>query len=595
MFQFTWFDKAMFTKEIVPTVQEPDDFIILNNDHELYLTYWCEHCLECAAPECYGVCKNWVRRYDGKCKLYYYGIYKNNNFKNFPQAAQLKFRPWGKLRTQVSNSAKTYKKTIGFSNKIVFGHKVAMFFSKLTRFLSKRCIPNKIVDRLIKHRLDASKQPKKKLYFLLQLYSEIDKSYNFVVDMKNLGNTVKKLSLKVNKGYNQLYVDVSDIICDKMIYIEMYPENSMEAEIVILNADFLTADVTNMLSTKVDTNPAKYIKCVAWDLDNTLWDGILIESEPNTVKLKNGVLERIQQLDKRGIIQTIVSKNYYDEAITELKRLNIYDYFVAFRINWNPKSNNIRELAQELNINVNTFAFCDDSPFERQEVLDELQCVRVYKEDTDFLALPEFDVPITNDAIERRKMYQTELKRKEQQKVYSGDNIDFLKNSELVIHISKIDETEKLKRAHELVNRTNQLNLSGNRYDEIRFEKIVKDESLGKSLVITAKDKFGTYGQVAFLLYIIEDEALIITEYAMSCRVAKKYLESALFAYLAKTYNKKTIILNGINNSKNHLLIETLESIGFVNQSNIAHELHLVLKDIDNIVGRDIVSVESEI
>jgi HAD superfamily phosphatase (TIGR01681 family) len=110
--------------------------------------------------------------------------------------------------------------------------------------------------------------------------------------------------------------------------------------------------------------PAAKVKCVAWDLDNTLWSGILVEDGPERIRLRPEVLAVIQELDQRGIIHTIVSKNTHEQAWAVLQALGLADYFVFPAINWGSKSANLRQVAKRINIGLDSFAFVDDTPFE---------------------------------------------------------------------------------------------------------------------------------------------------------------------------------------------------------------------------------------
>ena len=110
----------------------------------------------------------------------------------------------------------------------------------------------------------------------------------------------------------------------------------------------------------------KEIKCIVWDLDNTIWDGTLTESK--NVKLKHYIKDIIGELDARGILNSIASKNNYGDAVEKLKEFGIYEYFLYPEINWNPKSSSIANIQKNLNIGIDTFMFIDDQQFELDEV-----------------------------------------------------------------------------------------------------------------------------------------------------------------------------------------------------------------------------------
>jgi len=123
------------------------------------------------------------------------------------------------------------------------------------------------------------------------------------------------------------------------------------------------------------TEPKK-IKCVVWDLDNTLWEGTLVEDGIDKLILKSGIREVIEELDRRGILQSIASKNNHDEAMSALKRFGIEEYFLSSQIFWRPKSEAVQTIARQLNIGLDTLLFVDDSEFELQEVSGVHQSVR---------------------------------------------------------------------------------------------------------------------------------------------------------------------------------------------------------------------------
>src|SRR5689334_8960196 len=108
------------------------------------------------------------------------------------------------------------------------------------------------------------------------------------------------------------------------------------------------------------------VKCLVWDLDHTVWEGILLE-DPE-VRLRPGVAEVLAELDGRGILHSIASRNDHDLAMAKLKELGLDEYFLYPKVNWGTKSESIAAIAKDLNLGVDAFAFIDDQPFEREEV-----------------------------------------------------------------------------------------------------------------------------------------------------------------------------------------------------------------------------------
>src|SRR5436309_16001842 len=117
------------------------------------------------------------------------------------------------------------------------------------------------------------------------------------------------------------------------------------------------------------------IKCVVWDLDNTVWDGILLED--STVTLRPHVVEILKTLDARGILHSIASKNDHATALAKLKEFGLDEYFLYPQMNWNSKAANVQSIVTSINIGMDTVAFMDDDPFEREEIRHSLPEVLV--------------------------------------------------------------------------------------------------------------------------------------------------------------------------------------------------------------------------
>src|SRR5258706_14052724 len=118
------------------------------------------------------------------------------------------------------------------------------------------------------------------------------------------------------------------------------------------------------------------VKCLVWDLDNTLWGGRLLED--GEVPLAEPVRELIKLLDARGILQSIASKNDHDQAWAKLEQLGVAEYFILPHIGWTPKFESIRAIAAELNFAYATMAFVDDQATELASVSYYLPDVRCY-------------------------------------------------------------------------------------------------------------------------------------------------------------------------------------------------------------------------
>lgn len=594
MFQYTWFDKASFTKEIRPRESIPDEFILPKDIDSVQGCYYGEHCLECAVPLCYGNCEYWKEREDRKCRKFYYGIYDNPNFPQFAYAAQMRFYEWAKLWSRVYTFS---EKLSGDKKRDLRNKRISLFIRKMSRGLRAISPTFKlsggwewwIKNILAKKQGDISAE-----WFLFQAYVDDEEAFNLFIDVSSEKGLRMREQICLKKGYNQQLIPIKGAFSfdENNLQVAIYPENNYHAELVILMADFV-----NILNDKFGTictkaGHAEKVKCVAWDLDQTIWNGILMESDPEKLKLREGILPILNELDQRGIINVVVSKNSENEALKVLERLDIKDFFVGWMINWNPKSSNIEALADAININIDTFAFIDDSPFERNEVAVRAPKVRVYDEKIigTLLSLPEFDVIKTADGSKRRRMYQEEFQRRKIRQKEFCDTYDFLRACKLVITIRKPITDEQKKRGYELVQRTNQLNLSGRKYSEKEFDHILEDRS-SDSFVMSAKDRYGEYGQIAYIRIERERDSAVVTEFAMSCRVAGKCIEHAVILWIMKEYQVQRVVFKGINTKKNHLLIKSLSELGMENNSDDEDYLYLMINRDKEIEHSDIVSI----
>jgi methoxymalonate biosynthesis protein len=247
------------------------------------------------------------------------------------------------------------------------------------------------------------------------------------------------------------------------------------------------------------TGSESVIKCLAWDLDDTLWQGTLLEGDQ--VRLPDMVREVIVELDARGILQSVASKNDREDAWGRLEQLGIAEYFVVPEISWGPKSDAVRRIAERLNFAYHTIAFIDDQPVERAEVSFHLPEVRCYPaEQVSMLpTLPEFSPAVTTvDSRRRRQMYQAGFRRNAERADFAGPDEEFLRSLHLVMRIGRATD-EELSRVEELTVRTSQMNATGVHYSDATLRSLLADPQ-HEVLVVTLTDRFGPHGAVGILL-----------------------------------------------------------------------------------------------
>jgi methoxymalonate biosynthesis protein len=260
------------------------------------------------------------------------------------------------------------------------------------------------------------------------------------------------------------------------------------------------------------------VKCLVWDLDNTLWQGTLME-DPG-VRLSSEIQDVIITLDSRGILQSVASKNDYDLAWRRLEDLGIANYFVLPRINWGRKSDSVMEIAGQLDFALSTVAFIDDLPNERAEVSFHASEVRCYAADQALAlpALPEFSPAIvTVDARRRREMYQASFCREAEKESFTGPDEEFLRSLDLEMHIKRAAK-EDLARVEELTLRTSQMNATGVHYSDEDLLGLLADPA-HEVLTVTLTDRFGPHGAVGVLLLEYHPAVWHLRLLATSCRV----------------------------------------------------------------------------
>ncbi|ALG12170.1 HAD-IIIC family phosphatase [Kibdelosporangium phytohabitans] len=273
------------------------------------------------------------------------------------------------------------------------------------------------------------------------------------------------------------------------------------------------------------------VKCLVWDLDNTLWNGTILEDGRTTVA--DGVEAVIKTLDSRGILQAVASKNDHEVAWARLEELGVAEYFVASRIWWHPKSRSVREIAEQLRFAPGTVAFIDDQPAERAEVNFHLPEVRCYPAE-DALRLPELPefspAVVTVDASQRRAMYRAAGLREAERSGFSGPDEDFLRSLELEMRVVRAGEAE-LTRVEELTLRTSQMNATGVHYSDTTLRELL-DDPRHEVLVTTLTDRFGPHGAVGVLLVEKHQAVWHLKLLATSCRVVSFGAGTAILNWL---------------------------------------------------------------
>ncbi len=340
----------------------------------------------------------------------------------------------------------------------------------------------------------------------------------------------------------------------------------------------LAFNLANIIKSLLGKNK----KVLALDLDNTLWGGVVgddgvegieIGEETATAECFKAFGEYVKKHKEIGVMLTVASKNDHDNAIAGLNHpdgvLRPED-FVVIKANWETKDRNLAMTAAEMDLGVDSFVFADDNPTERELVRRSIEGI----------AVPEFTDPVkyiktldrngyfevtsfSPEDIKRNEMYKANVKRAE----LSHDFVDYGE----YLHSLKMTAEIKgfapiyLQRITQLINRSNQFNLTTRRYTQPEIEHIAEDDNY-ITLYGKLTDIFGDNGVVAVVIGKVTDEVCHIDLWLMSCRVLKKDMEYAMLDTLVaecKAKGVKTIRGYYYPTSKNNMVKDLYSDFGF--------------------------------
>jgi FkbH-like protein len=344
--------------------------------------------------------------------------------------------------------------------------------------------------------------------------------------------------------------------------------------------NLLSRDLASMVAGLL----GKSKKCLVLDLDNTLWGGVIGDAGVEGISLGRGnpVGEAFldfqaycRKLKKRGVLLAVCSKNNAEIAKTTFENhpemvLKLED-FSAFIANWDDKATNIRKIASELNLGLDSFVFVDDNPAERALVRQFLPEVAVPELPDDPALFRRaldhrnyFETwTLTSEDLERSGYYAADSKRKE-----AAANItdlpDFLRSLQQVCMMSAFDEIN-LQRAVQLTNKTNQWNLTTRRMTEGEIRQYMSDPSYF-TLWVRHRDKFGDSGLIALVIARQTVEIMEIENWLMSCRVINRGVEDCVFEEMLSEARRRGVkVVRGIYRptAKNAMVAEFYSELGF--------------------------------
>ena len=499
---------------------------------------WSEHCTECAWPTCYTTCELYSPREDGRCRRFLDGMVRINHSSAVNgYLLKVRFKRWGKLWTpgtlnmlSMERAAKREARdhSIGTALYQIPLPQPVKRFAVTKRYSYKKRLA--IRNTGLGHATS----------LLLESFNPADRPISLTLTLRPVDGDRRvafQRQLVLAPGFSRTRVPISEI--ERLVNLreafglELVPNESEDGTTLFFGLMDFVEEAADLSATH-----GGKVKCVVWDLDNTLWKGVLVEEGAEKLKLRAGVVEVIADLDQRGILQSVASKNNHDDAMAALQRLGLSDYFLHPQICWGPKSVAIDNIVRLLNIGRDTLLFVDDSPFERGQVQSACPDVRVL-DAVDLLSIPQLpccQAPVTAESMARRHMYRVEQDRQAVAQTFCDDYQSFLKDCVIEVTLSPLT-AENEERVHELTQRTNQMNFSGTRYDRQMLRTLQQTPYI-ETYVITCQDRFGSYGIVGF--GVVDRREPRLTDLMFSCRIQAKRVEHAVLTHLLAKYREQS-------------------------------------------------------
>jgi len=325
-------------------------------------------------------------------------------------------------------------------------------------------------------------------------------------------------------------------------------------------------------------------KVVVLDLDNTLWGGVIGDDGLDGIEIGDtsprgeafkAFQACLKSLGERGILLAVCSKNDHARAIEPFTDhpemvLRMED-FASFQANWEPKSENLRRIARELNLGLDSFVFVDDNPA-------EIEIVRQFVPEVEALLLgpdPSMYVQelqdgryfealnITPEDAERVSQYRVAVQR-EELLASSTDMVSYLRSLEMKAVIAAFQSVD-VPRISQLINKSNQFNVTTRRRTELEIRTLMANPAC-RGFTVRLSDRFGDHGLISVVICLIEGQHMEIDTWLMSCRVLKRQVEEEVvneIVRIARESGCDRITGRYIRTAKNGMVSDLYPRMGF--------------------------------
>jgi FkbH-like protein len=341
---------------------------------------------------------------------------------------------------------------------------------------------------------------------------------------------------------------------------------------------------TDVLACVLAALRGKSRKCLVLDLDNTIWGGVIGDDGLDGIVLGQGnpkgeaflaVQRAALDLRERGVMLAVASKNDDDVARSPFRKhrdmLLREEHIAVFQSNWHDKASNLEAIAAALDIGTDALVLLDDNPVERAYVRRVLPEVGVPELGDDPALYPRallragyFEaVTFSNEDRTRADAYQANARRA-QLKTEMSDVSEFLKSLDMTISFARFDKAAR-SRIAQLINRSNQFNLTTRRYSESEIARM-EDEAGLYTLQVRLADRFGDNGMISVIICRDRDDVWEVDNWIMSCRVLGRRVEEAVLAEIvaaAASAGKTAIVGSYIDSGRNSLVSDHYAKLGF--------------------------------
>ena len=343
-------------------------------------------------------------------------------------------------------------------------------------------------------------------------------------------------------------------------------------------------------------------KVLVLDLDNTLWGGVVADDGLEGIELGDtsprgetfkAFQKYIASLKQRGVLLAVCSKNDLAKAQEPFQKhpemVLRLDDIVSFKANWEPKSENIRAMAPELNLGLDSFVFVDDNPAEIEIVRQfapEVTTILLGPDPSDYVAqLADCRLfeprNITAEDAERTNQYRSDAQRKALEATVT-DMASYLESLEMESVMSEFVPVD-VPRLSQLINKSNQFNLTTHRRSEAEVIAVMNDKNFA-GFSVRLKDRFGDHGLISIIIGEKVGDTMKIDTWLMSCRVLKRGVEEEVLNELARLAKLKNCTrLEGVYlpTSKNEMVRDFYGKMGFTltAESETKREFELKLEN----------------